>query len=80
MLESSELETEELKAELLQLIVDGLGKPLKPGAILFTTALPKTRNAKVMRRMIRAVHLDAPSGDTSSLADPSTLSAIRNAR
>ena len=38
-------------------------KPLKPQAVLFTRALPKTRNAKVMRRGIRATHLGEDLGE-----------------
>ena len=78
--ESPNLATDSLRCELTQLVIDGLGKPLKPSTILFSTSLPKTRNAKVMRRLIRAVYLTAPPGDTSSLADPDTLDAIRHAR
>ena len=63
----------------MQGVIDELGKPLKPEAIRFTTALPKTRNAKVMRRVIRSAYLDESLGDTSSLEDPATVNAIENA-
>jgi acetyl-CoA synthetase len=33
-----------------------------------------------MRRLIRAAYLDEDLGDTSSLEDPSTVDAIKNAR
>ena len=56
-----------------------LGKPLKPRAVLFVAALPKTRNAKVMHRVIRAAYLGAPLGDLSSLENPATVEAIRQA-
>ncbi len=46
--------SEQLRAELMSLVIEELGKPLKPRAILFTTALPRTRNAKIMHRIIRA--------------------------
>ncbi|NBC16748.1 MAG: AMP-binding protein [Bacteroidetes bacterium] len=72
--------TEALRDELIQRVTDELGKPLKPKALLFTDALPKTRNAKVMRRVIRAAYLDQDPGDVSSLEDPSTVEAIRAAR
>ena len=68
-----------LREELTAVITAELGKPLKPRAILFTTALPKTRNAKVMRRVIRAAYLGRDPGDVSSLEDPSTVEAIRRA-
>jgi acetyl-CoA synthetase len=41
---------------LKALVAARLGKPL-PEAILFVGDLPKTRNAKVMRRVIRAARL-----------------------
>jgi acetyl-CoA synthetase len=47
--------------------------------VLFVAALPKTRNAKVMRRLIRAAYLGLELGDVSSLEDPGTVEAIRAA-
>ena len=68
-----------LRAELVDRVTAELGKPLKPKALLFTDALPKTRNAKVMRRVIRATYLGEDPGDVSSLEDPATVEAIRAA-
>src|SRR5205823_5918182 len=47
-----------LAAELADLVARELGKPLRPSRVLFLPALPRTRNAKVMRRIIRAAYLD----------------------
>ncbi|RMH73480.1 MAG: AMP-dependent synthetase [Gemmatimonadetes bacterium] len=69
--------TDELRTELMQRVIDQLGKPLKPKEIRFTTALPKTRNAKVMRRVIRATYLGENPGDVSSLENPETVDAIK---
>jgi len=44
------------------------------------TALPKTRNAKVMHRVIRAAYLDLPLGDLSSLENAGTVEVIRQAQ
>lgn len=71
--------TEELRNELMTIVVSGLGKPLKPREIKFTSALPKTRNAKVMRRVIKAAYLGDNPGDLSSLENPNTIDAIKNA-
>ncbi len=71
--------SETLRAELVERLVGALGKPLKPREVRFATALPKTRNAKVMRRLIRAAYLGEALGDTSSLEVPETLDAVRNA-
>jgi len=73
-------ETDALRDELMQIVVDEMGKPLKPREIRFADALPKTRNAKVMRRLIRAAYLGEDLGDTSSLEDPTTVDAVKNSR
>src|SRR5690606_11804001 len=61
---------EALRAELAARITAALGKALAPKAVYFVGALPKTRNAKVMRRVIRAAHLGLDAGDVSSLERP----------
>ena len=80
VLEPDHDETAALREELMQGVVDEMGKPLKPREIRFADALPKTRNAKVMRRVIRAAYLGDELGDTSSLEDPGTVDAIQEAR
>jgi acetyl-CoA synthetase len=42
--------------------------------------LPKTRNAKVMRRMIRAAYLGLEPGDTSSLVNPGAVEEIKRSK
>jgi acetyl-CoA synthetase len=79
VLRPGHLPSEELRGDLLGQVTAELGKPLRPRAILFVAALPKTRNAKVMHRVIRAAYLDQPLGDLSSLEDPNTVEAIRAA-
>jgi acetyl-CoA synthetase len=68
-----------LQSALTRLVVEEMGKPLAPQAVLFVSDLPKTRNAKVMRRMIRAAYLGQEPGDTSSLVNPEAVEAIRKA-
>jgi acetyl-CoA synthetase len=70
----------ELVTRLTALVIDRLGKPLKPKAIEFVRDLPKTRNAKVMRRVIRAAYLGDAPGDLSSLENPQAVDEIRLAR
>lgn len=71
--------TEAFRATLIERVTNELGKPLRPREIKFVTALPKTRNAKVMRRVIRTTYLGQEPGDVSSLEDPTTIEAIRAA-
>jgi acetyl-CoA synthetase len=68
---------ETLKQELYQLVVKHLGKSLQPKEIHFVTELPKTRNGKVMRRVIKSAYLNQPPGDLSSLENPDALEAIK---
>ena len=70
----------ELVSRLTSLVIDRLGKPLKPKAIEFVGDLPKTRNAKVMRRVIRSAYLGEAPGDLSSLENPQAVDEIRLAR
>jgi acetyl-CoA synthetase len=71
--------SEELRRELIDTVVAAMGKPLAPKDILFVSDLPKTRNAKVMRRMVRAAYLGQDPGDTSSLVNPEAVEEIKHA-
>jgi len=67
---------EELRRDLKQVAAAHLGKALAPDDIRFVRDLPKTRNAKVMRRVIRARYLGEDPGDISSLENPQALEEI----
>jgi acetyl-CoA synthetase len=69
-----------LRDELRALVAERLGKAFTPSGIRFTSAIPKTRSAKVMRRAIRAVATGAEAGDLSGLEDPAALDAVAAAR
>ncbi|MBX3312985.1 MAG: AMP-binding protein [Actinobacteria bacterium] len=73
-------ESEELRAELVDVVTSALGKSFRPSGLRFVDALPKTRSAKVVRRAIRAIATDRDAGDLSSLEDPAALDAVRAAR
>jgi acetyl-CoA synthetase len=65
-----------LETELKQLVATQMGKPLAPSKIHFVSALPKTRNAKVMRRVLRSAYLGQDPGDLSSLENPTAVDEI----
>ncbi|MHA1962397.1 MAG: AMP-binding protein, partial [Candidatus Thorarchaeota archaeon] len=69
-----------LTTDLKKMVAKDMGKPLVPRDMLYVSDLPKTRSAKVMRRMIRAAYLGEKLGDTSSLVNPETIDEIRNTR
>jgi len=54
-----------------------LGKPFRPSAVHVIPRLPKTRNGKILRRVIRNVFIGAPPGDLSSIDDMASLEPIR---
>lgn len=70
----------QLAEELRALVSDALGKPLRPEGIYFVPSLPRTRNNKVMRRVLRAAYLGTDPGDLSALENPAAVEFIRQAR
>ena len=64
--------------ELKHLIAAEMGKPLQPERVLFVSALPKTRNGKVMRRVIRAAYLHENAGDLTALDNPAAVEEIKH--
>ncbi|PYJ47023.1 MAG: AMP-dependent synthetase, partial [Verrucomicrobia bacterium] len=67
----------ELANELKNNVARNLGKALAPRDVIFVTDIPKTRNAKVMRRVVRAAYIGEKLGDTSALENPAALDEIR---
>jgi acetyl-CoA synthetase len=62
--------------EISTAVTDELGKAFKPERVVFVSALPKTRSAKVVRRAVRARVLGKDAGDLSSLENPEALDEI----
>ena len=54
-----------------------IGPIAKPGNIVFTPELPKTRSGKIMRRLLQDVAENRPLGDTTTLADPTVVDEIK---
>ncbi len=69
-----------LRQELAERVAHHMGKALKPERVLFTRDLPKTRSAKIMRRVVRAAYLGRDPGDVSSLENPDAVKAVSEAR
>jgi acetyl-CoA synthetase len=66
-----------LVEELRAAVIHAMGKPLAPRAIHFVCDIPKTRNGKIMRRIVRSAWLGHDPGDTSSLVNPAAVDDIR---
>ncbi|MDQ3379777.1 MAG: AMP-binding protein [Actinomycetota bacterium] len=69
-------EDEALPEDVAQAVTDELGKSFKPERVLFVSALPKTRSAKIVRRAVRATALGEDPGDLSTLENPESLEEI----
>jgi len=69
-----------LRAELINRVAQTMGRAMRPDLVLFVQELPKTRSAKIMRRVIRATYLGQEPGDLSSLDNPGGVQAIMAAR
>lgn len=63
--------------ELRTLVGERMGKALRPNRVHIITELPKTRNGKILRRVIRSTYLGEEAGDLSSLENPAAVEAIR---
>ncbi|MFO8063081.1 MAG: acetate--CoA ligase [Spirochaetota bacterium] len=72
----------ELVGELRGEVRHRIGPIATPDHILVATGLPKTRSGKIMRRILRKIaerHTEQ-LGDTSTLADPSVVDSLIEAR
>jgi acetyl-CoA synthetase len=67
------------EARVATAVTDVLGKAFKPDRIVWVSALPKTRSAKIVRRAVRARALGKDPGDLSSLENPDALEEIGQA-
>jgi acetyl-CoA synthetase len=69
--------SDELRAELIKHIRNTIGPIATPDAIVMVNKLPKTRSGKIMRRLLKAVLVGAPLGDTSTLEDEASVEDIK---
>ena len=70
--------TDQLMAELKQHVTTKIGAIARPDDIFFTAELPKTRSGKIMRRLLRDVAEGRALGDTTTLADPAVVEALKD--
>ncbi len=71
--------SEELRDELKNQVVKIMGKTLKPKDIKFVSDLPKTRSAKIVRRIIKSAYLGEQINDISSVENTKAIDEIKKA-
>ena len=74
------IDSPELRVALARRVAEDLGKALAPHVVEIVSELPKTRNAKVLRRVVRSVYLGTDPGDLSSLDNHGAIDAIGRTR
>jgi acetyl-CoA synthetase len=72
--------SDDLAAELRELVGEEHGKPFRPREILFVDDLPKTQSGKIIRRAISSIYRGEDLGDMSSIENPGALDEIDRAR
>jgi acetyl-CoA synthetase len=66
-----------LQEELKQHVAHKIGALARPDDIFFTSELPKTRSAKIMRRLLRDIAEGRVLGDTTTLADAAVVANLK---
>tara|TARA_Y100001960_G_scaffold328647_1_gene417987 strand:- start:352 stop:2277 length:1926 start_codon:yes stop_codon:yes gene_type:complete len=71
-------ENNNILVEINNKVRELIGPHAKPDEIQFTSALPKTRSGKIMRRILRKIAKNdiKNMGDTSTLADPNVINDL----
>ncbi|HVV40848.1 MAG TPA: AMP-binding protein [Nitrobacter sp.] len=67
----------QLATELSGAMVTSMGASYRPERIVFVDDLPRTRNMKIMRRVLRAVFENRDPGDLSALSNPDAVEKLR---
>jgi acetyl-CoA synthetase len=69
-----------LREAIRAVVAEQLGRALRPEEVRFVAELPRTRNAKILRRVVKGAYLGRDDlGDLSALENPSAIDAIRHA-
>jgi acetyl-CoA synthetase len=58
-------------------VVQAIGALARHKRIYYTAELPKTRSAKIMRRLLRDIAEGRVLGDTTTLLDPNVVAQIK---
>ncbi|MER3398558.1 MAG: acetate--CoA ligase [Chloroflexota bacterium] len=68
---------EGLKDELREWVAQKISPIARPSDVFFCADLPKTRSAKIMRRLLRDIAEGRALGDTTTLTDPAVVEEMR---
>lgn len=63
--------------QIREIVANGLGKSFVPKHVIWLPQLPKTRNGKIMRRVVKAAFLNQNTGDLSNMEDTGIIDYIK---
>lgn len=66
-----------VRQELHDAVTRGMGRSYQPKAVVFVSDLPRTRNMKIMRRVVRAAFTGENPGDVSALVNPEVVEELK---
>ena len=69
--------SDELTKKLVKHIDQTMGPIARPERIIFADELPKTRSGKIMRRILKALAMNEPIGDTTTLLNPESIESLK---
>jgi acetyl-CoA synthetase len=70
---------DKLKKELKKVVRENLGPIVIVDDIFFVDRIPKTRSGKIMRRLIKALIVDKPLGNISTIEDKTAIQDVMEA-
>jgi len=79
ILKEGEKPSPELEKALANHIRQSVGPIAVPERVFFVNKLPKTRSAKIMRRVLKAVASDVAIGDLTTLEDEASVEEVKRA-
>jgi acetyl-CoA synthetase len=68
--------SDEIAAELSEIVAERIGKLARPKRIIWSGDLPKTRSGKIMRRLLRDIAEGRELGDVTTLRDPAVMEEL----
>jgi acetyl-CoA synthetase len=71
-------QSKELMEEIKGHVARKIGALARPDDLIFASDLPKTRSGKIMRRLLRDIAEGKALGDTTTLADPNVVAALKD--
>ncbi len=69
---------DELRGEIIRHVREHIGPIATPDEVHFVAKLPKTRSGKIMRRLLKAVIMDKPIGDITTLEDEASIEEVKS--